>query len=395
LGAAGVNHHSPRPSDTASQDSNPQPDVRSLADILAVAPWVELERHIDHLRERVDEAVRASHLRREQLRKEILSQDPSLRERIGRPRPELMAWAKSLLRSGIVAAADGTVAAVPLLSGTKIQVGVVIVTNTGDSIRLVTRVFEHELTPHGGTAREFFENLRKIHGNSNLASRALMLFGERQLLIDHEADWRMIHGELVPYELRTGVGMPAQNLPPVFALVRRYVGDQKFIAVSEGPEDLDILNAAIILEPGEYIELRSLTDTLETFLYGNEELGVTRAGFNTRDRETFRRFIAEVGPEVSVVLLKAGYRPFLLECHKDRVEEAVALFLADALWTRGLPDSGAVPTARGFPFHIDLADNVARTMFKSGEFRGFVEARLMELGVEEGLTDLDPRRTRG
>lgn len=133
MGVSGTGQDALRPSGTASEDGDHQePDVRSLADILAVAPWVELERHIDQLRERVDEAVRASHARREQLRTEILAQDPAVKERIRRPRPELMAWAKNLLRSGIVAAADGTVAAVPLLSGTKIQVGVVVVTNTGD-----------------------------------------------------------------------------------------------------------------------------------------------------------------------------------------------------------------------------------------------------------------------
>ncbi|GGS77091.1 hypothetical protein GCM10010176_020340 [Nonomuraea spiralis] len=371
------------------------PDVRSLADILSVAPWVELEKHIDHLRERVDAAVLASHGRREQLRSEILSDNPRLRSQIRRPSPEKMEWAKSLLRSGIVAASDGTVAAVPLLSGTKIQVGVVIVTNTGESVRLVTRVFEHELTTAGDTAREFFENLRKVHGSSNLASRALMLFGERQILLAQEADWRMIHGELIPYELRTGVGRPKENLPPVFDLVRRYVLDQQFIAVSESPEDLDVLNAGIVLEPGEFIELRTLTDDLTGFLDGDENAGTTKAGFNNMDRATFRNFIAEVGPEVTILLMKAGHRPFLLECHRDRVEEAAALFLADALWTRGLPDRGVTVTARGFPFHIDLADNVARTMFKGGEFRTFVETRLMELGVEHGLTDLDPRRTRG
>lgn len=372
-----------------------RPDVRSLADILAVAPWVELEQHIDHLRERVDVAVLASHARREQLRTEILSENPGLRAQIRQPRPEVLAWAKGLLRSGIVAAADGTVAAVPLLSGTKIQVGVVIVTNTGESVRLVTRVFEHELATQGETAREFFENLRAVHGASNLASRALMLFGERQILIGQESDWRMIHGELIPYELRTGVGKPKENLPPVFELVRRYVENQRFIAVSESPEDLDVLNAGIILEPGEFIELRMLTDDLSLFLEGDADAGVSRAGFNNMDRETFRKFISEIGPEVAIVLLKAGHRPFLLECHRDRVEEAAALFLADALWTRGLPDEGAAVTARGFPFHIDLADSVARTMFKSGEFRSFVETRLMELGVEQGIADLDPRRTRG
>ena len=146
-----------------------QPDVRSLADIVSVAPWVALEHHIDRLRERVDASVLASHERREQLRAEILKNIPDVKSRIRRPPPEKMAWAKGLLRSGIVAASDGTFAAVPLLSGSKIQVGVVIVTNTGDSVRLVTRVFEHELTTTGDTAREFFENLRKVHGSSNLA----------------------------------------------------------------------------------------------------------------------------------------------------------------------------------------------------------------------------------
>lgn len=372
-----------------------QPDVRSLADIIAVAPWMELEQHIDGLRERVDDAVLASHAKRDQLRKEILSDSPELRAMIRRPSAPLLAWAKNLLQTGVVAAADGTVVAVPLLSGTKIQVGVVVVTNTGASVRLVTRVFEHELAMPGKSAREFFENLRKVHGSSNLASRALMLFGERQILLQQEADWRMIHGELIPYELRTGVGKPAQNLPPVFDLVHRYVADERFIAVSESPEDLDILNAAIILEPGEYLELKPLAQNLTDFLDGNAELGISRAGFNNRDRDTFRKFITEVGPQVTIVLIKAGHRPFLLECHKERVDEAAALFLADALWTRGLPDQGATMTARGFPFHIDLADAVARTLFKGGEFRSFIEARLMELGVEQGITDLDPRRTRG
>lgn len=372
-----------------------RPDEHSLADILAVAPWMELETYFDHLRDRVDAAVLASHERRDQLRAEILAENPDLSSQIRRPSPEKMEWAKKLLSSGIVAASDGTVAAVPLLSGTKIQVGVVIVTNTGESVGLVTRVFEHELTPTGDTARQFFDNLRKVHGTSRLASRALMLFGERKILLSQEADWRMIHGELIPFELRTGVGHPKENLPPVFDLVRHYVKDQRFIAVSESPEDLDVLNAGIVLEPGEFIELRTLDDDLTGFLDGDEKAGTIKAGFSTLDRATFRSFIAEVGPEVSILLIKAGHRPFILECHRDRVDEAAALFLADALWTRGLPENGVTGTARGFPFHIDLADNVARTMFKGGEFQTFIETRLMELGVEHGLTDLDPRRTRG
>jgi hypothetical protein len=372
-----------------------RPDVRNLAEILELAPWLDLEQHLDRLRERVDTAVLASHAKRDQLRAEILLENPELRAAVRQPSAESLSWAKSLLLQGTVAAADGTVVAVPLLSGTKIQVGVVVVTNTGESLRLVTRVFEHELALGGETAREFFDNLRRVRGGSNLASRALMLFGERKILLQQEADWRMIHGELIPYELRTGVGLPEANLPPVFEIVRRYVEDKHFVAVSESTEDLDILNAAIILEPGEYLVLKTLEDDLTTFLDGDAAAGVAKAGFNLNDQRRFRKFIGEVGPDVAILLLKAGHRPYLLECHREHIEQAAALFLADSLWTRGLPDKGAAMTARGFPFHIDLADSVARTLFKGGEFRDYVEARLMELGVEQGIVDLDPRRTRG
>jgi len=176
--------------------------------------------------------------------------------------------------------------------------------------------------------------------------------------------------------------------------VHRYVESQQFIAVSESPEDIDILNAAILLEPGEYIEIRSLTDTLNTFLEGDPETGQMRANFIRPDLERFRNFIQTVGPQVAVVLAKAGQKPFLLECHKDRVDDAVGLFIADSLWTRGMRTDGTSFTLRGFPYHIDLADQVARTLFKGSDFRGFVEARLFDLGPEEAVFDLDARRTR-
>ncbi|MEW9553318.1 hypothetical protein [Nonomuraea sp. NPDC050783] len=37
------------------------------------------------------------------------------------------------------------------------------------------------------------------------------------------------------FELRTGLSHPEANLPPVFDLVRHYIKDQRFIAVSESP----------------------------------------------------------------------------------------------------------------------------------------------------------------
>jgi hypothetical protein len=366
----------------------------SIEELLARAPWTRLEEHLDGLRERVDESVTAARTLRNTYREELLRRSPEVVERIRQPTDEALDAAERLLLSGTVAAADGTVSAVPLLGGSKIQVGVVIVFNSGEVVDLVTRIFEVELSSGATSASEFFSRLRKARTFSNLLSRAVMLFGERKLLMEQDADWRLIHGELIPHELRTGAGHPTQNLPPAFELIHRYIQSETFIAVSESPEDLDILNAAILLEPGEYIEIRKLTDTLKSFLEGDPEIGQSRANFAAADERRFRQFIESAGPQVSVVLAKAGQRPFLLECHERHVDEAVALFLADSLWTRGFSSEAGRLAIRGFPFHLDLADQVARTLFKGSEFRDFVESRVMTLGVEEGIFDLDPRRTR-
>lgn len=366
----------------------------SIAGLLADAPWTSLEIHLDGLRERVDTSVTVAHERRAAYREELLASNPGLVDKIRRPSPARLEQAKQVLTVGSLAASDGTVTAVPLVGGSKIQVGVVIVSSSGEMVDLVTRVFETELGSPSASGTEFFQQLRRTRSVSNLISRAIMLFGERRLLLDHSADWRMVHGELIPHELRTGAGRPQANLAPTFDLVYQYIQSETFLAVSEGPDDLDVLNAAIILEPGEYIEIRSLQDTLLQFLNGDVETGQAGANFNTRDGERFREFIRRAGPQVSVVLVKAGNKPFLIECHRDRVEEAVALFMSDALWVRGHPADGSSAAVRGFPFHLDLADQVARTLFKGADFRAFVESRVMELGVEEGLFDLDPRRTR-
>jgi hypothetical protein len=164
--------------------------------------------------------------------------------------------------------------------------------------------------------------------------------------------------------------------------------------VRESTSDLDVLNAAELLEPGEYVVVRSLEDKLTTFLDGDEETGTVAAKFASADGRRFRTWMQRAGPLVSEVLVKAGQRPFLVECHAGRIEQAVALFLVDSLWMRGLAPDGSSFAVRGFPFHIDVADQVARTLFKSADFRGYVEHRLMSLSVEQGLFDLDPRRTR-
>ncbi len=373
--------------------SNPPSQPRpTLEQVMHDYPWASFEKHLDDLKERVDNSINKSNKLRIRYREELLTSKPELHGEIKRPSVEALTNAEKLLMEGIVAASDGTISPVSVLGGSKIQVGVVIVFNKGKIVDFVTKIFEAEITKDTGRAIDYFQNLRGSRKISNLLARAIMLLGERKLLLDQNSDWRMLHGELMPHELRTGAGNPEKNLSIAFDITQKYIKTEKFIAVSEASDDIDVLNAAILLEPGEYIVIKDYTNELNLFLNGDElQAG---ANFNLRDKERFREFIRTYGPEVSIVLVKASNKPFLLECHTKKVEEAVALFMADSLWTRGFPSDGSALTIRGFPYHIDLADQIARTLLKGSDFQTFVESRLFDLGVENGMFEIDPRKTR-
>lgn len=368
---------------------NSRPTIRQ---VLHNSPWTNFEEHLNDLRERVDNSVKKTNSLRLRYREDLIRNNPDLVNKISRPSSEQLENAKKLLLTGTVAASDGTISHVPLLGGSKIQVGVVIVFNKGEVVDYITKIFEAEITQDTGNAIDYFQNLRGTRKISNLLARAIMLYGERRLLLDHAADWRMMHGEILPHELRTGAGRPQDNLQPAFDLVYELLEKKNFIAASEASDDIDILNAAILLESGEYIVIKDLTDVLTQFLDGDDiQAG---ANFNHNDRNKFREFIQRVGNKISIILVKAGNKPFLIECHSEQIEESVSLFLADSLWTRGFDIEGSSLTIRGFPYHIDLADQVARTLIKGSEFQTFVESRLFDIGIESGFFDIDPRQTR-
>ena len=366
----------------------------SIAEVLAAAPWRDLAEHVSDWRERVDGSIRASHDLRRRFREELLAADPDLPSRIHRPSPEALARAKDLMQSGTVAAADGTVSPVPLVGGARSKSEWSLCSTRAkwwiwlpgclstSWPRVLTR--PPSISPGCAALGRCLTWLAMPSCSSASVSSFMA----------QPADWRMIHGELIPHELRTGAGRPADNLEPTFNLIDRYIATGRFLACSESTSDLDVLNAAEVLEPGEYVVIRSLEHKLRLFLEGDPENGTVAAKFADTDGRRFREWMAAAGPQVAEVLVKAGHRPFLLECHVDHIDEAVALFLVDSLWMRGMTLDGSQMAVRGFPFHIDLADQAAGRLFRASDFRGFVEHRLMEVSVEDGLFDLDPRRTR-
>src|SRR5690349_16496479 len=118
----------------------------SILQVLEKSPWTNFEEHLDDLRDRVDNSVRKTNILRQEYREELLQTNPSLLQSIKKPSQESLDKAQRLLLTGTVAASDGTISPVPLLGGSKIQVGVVIVFNKGLVVDYVTKIFEAEIT---------------------------------------------------------------------------------------------------------------------------------------------------------------------------------------------------------------------------------------------------------
>src|SRR5687768_15619385 len=128
----------------------------SISQVLNNSPWSSFEDHLNDLQSRVDNSVIKTNDLRKRYREELLSGNQALLESIQKPSLLALQRAQQLLMTGTVAASDGTISAVPLLGGSKIQVGVVIVFNKGKVVDYVTKIFEAEITPDTGSAIEYF-----------------------------------------------------------------------------------------------------------------------------------------------------------------------------------------------------------------------------------------------
>ncbi len=109
----------------------PTPNKPSIHELLESAPWVPLEKHLNHIRERVDRSITKAHQLRELYRDELLADQPHLANQIRKPGAPALNAAEQVFKTGTIAAVDGIISPVPLLAGSKIQIGVVIVTNRG------------------------------------------------------------------------------------------------------------------------------------------------------------------------------------------------------------------------------------------------------------------------
>lgn len=360
-------------------------DFKSLVD---PSNWEDYETFIQRIDTKMEHDIQKSQEKRMELREKLLK-DPEIRSRI-RPRQEdkkkwesLKIWAEKELFEGNVCAVDGTVSHFPMASGTRFRIGIVATSYKNKRVERVLYVSERELAEPSSGPIEHINNLMKGHRISNMLVRAIMMYAERDLALRRPERWKFVHGPLLPYELRTGLGV-YRALDESLDLGQKLIEDKNVIAVIEDTTRLDWQSAGDILAMGEYLYVSDLKSQFELYLYGDDEKGISGAHFNRDDEKKFKWFIDSFAENILVGVFRAGYKPYVIEAHKDNFDKAIALVMQDSI----------NQPMRGFPLLIDYADATCSGLLSGGEFQKQIMFKMAKISPETFGFETFARMTR-
>lgn len=355
----------------------------SFVDLVNVDKWSDLPTFIKENDPNLENDIKESIKFRKKLREKLLS-DPEFRSRIKRVSEDDLKWAEKQLLENNVCAADGTVSIFPMVSGGRARIGVVVTSYQNDKIEKILFISERQLMKKFDDPIKHFKELVSVRRKSGMVIRAIMLFGERQLILKRKEEWKFVHGDLLPFELRTGLGK-IRALDECLHLASKMIENKKVIGVIEGSqENIDLLNAGETLEKFEYLKLRGLDIDLNQYIYGDEERGITPARFNPEDRETMEKFIKNFGKHIFVGIFKVGMKPYIFQAHEEYFDKAAALVMKDA----------SHQPMRGFPLLIDYADQICSKMLASQDFERQVMFKTAKISQETLGFEIDARKTR-
>jgi hypothetical protein len=232
------------------------------------------------------------------------------------------------------------------------------------------------------SAIDYFKQLKKVNRTSELLMRAVMAFTERKLALLRPETWRLVHGELLPYELWAALGK-GRPLKARLELAAKLIEAKTVVAVVEGSHNVQLLNAGELLAAGEYLDARDLATELMEYKQGNRDDG-RGAHFSKAEGEEFDSFVDRYGPEIRVGIFKAGLRTYLFHAHREVFDKAAAIVIADA----------SHQPIRGFPLLIDYADHICSHHLAQRDFDRQVEFKTARLGMDVLGAEIDPRKTR-
>ncbi len=281
---------------------------------------------------------------------------------------------QKMLFTGQVIAADGTLAKYESLSLVGAQIAVSKVSYRGNTGQIVSDlVYWGKEVPNNPNIHDIIEAVRS-RGKSlpqklpNLFLYALMIYKERQILLDSSPDhFKLIQGPVFPHEMLSGSGR-AHTMVTCLELLGKLIENGNYACIvsnTSAYRDLKMLGLA--LEPGEYIVVRTGSDLLEEYLLTAHYTDTLIAKYGNRSQKTvFREFQKRYGDKVLQGVLRAHplSPPYIFYCNADRLDEAAHILLADASNTG----------ARGFPLLIDLADQYCSGAFRASEYTNFMNA---------------------
>lgn len=296
----------------------------------------------------------------------------------------------AILFNGQVEACDGSCVVHDTLPLTIAQIGVVLVSYSGEQGSWAHRLYRRDLRMKGqDPLEEVLQILESRQGRSgvnepskkdtisNLARRGIMTYAERAVLLKKsQAPWRMGHGNPAPYELLTGSGS-MELLDKGLTVLKELILDHKrIIFVPSAPADRHLITIGNALRPLEYAVIEDSFNRMMKIVEDGHLRG--------EHRKKAVEFYNEVGRKVVIGVYRTGAHvpPQMFYSHIDHVHEAAAIVMADSI----------IQTHRGFPTLIDLADNLCRSQFGAAMLKPSILSAYADLG--QGLSYLNERETR-
>lgn len=385
----------------ATADAYAQSFGESLRETLDLKTWhhgVDLVREYARIETEIAQAVEFEGEHEEQIRDYVFSKLSFLRDDLPEAghytieKDVLKDVHRGLLFNGGVAACDGTHQRHDSLALTIHQIGVCLVSYTGNQGSWSTRLFRRDLREDRGDPVETMTALlerRRARAGLNqpdrrdalteLAERAVMSYAEVSVLLDQtDAVWRMGHGLPAPYQLLAGAGNPDVAVESI-RLMRRLIEEQKkFVYVSSEGADREYLTLGQALRPLEYLVVGTLADKIERFVDSVEfttkpTVDTDWDGESLSPTDWVIRFRDRVASQVVFGVYRASALapPQVFYAHRDHFELAAAIAVADSVL---LPQ-------RGFPMLIDLADRTCKGVYGGGSLREMAETAYTRAGV--------------
>lgn len=276
----------------------------------------------------------------------VFSADPVALEQVHR----------GLLFSGQVEACNGNCVVHQTLPLSITQIGVCLVSYQGRQGTWAHRLFRRDLRERMGdpveevlAVLERRESSRDEGPLSELARRGIMNYAERAILMHHsEAQWRMGHGHIIPFELLSGFwASSAANLRRSLDLFNAYAEHGRFVFVPDSVRRKHLLMIGNALRPREYAIVETVEMELQRLIasgHYRDESGV---------RPALEEFCRDMAPRfvIGVYRVFGAAPPFVFYAHADQAHTAAHIAIADSM----------LQEVRGFPLLIDLADTVCRT----------------------------------